>query len=260
MDRTYWHKQTSDAPLFPDMLWSRPETRRHAGKLLIIGGSGYEFKQPANAYGDALEAGIGSAKVLLPASMQKVVQELFPEAEFAPSTPSGSFARSALDQAIDLAEWADGVLFAGDLGRNSETSIVLESFIEKYDRQVTLTHDVIEYCLANPHGCLQRPETTLVLTMPQLQKLGMAAKLPAAFTSDMQLLQLVEQLHDLSATHAANLIVVHGQTVVVASGGEVSTTTMNEPSPSSIAAHAAVWWLQAPGQTFQTLTTSLLGA
>jgi len=259
MDRTYWHKQTADTPLFPDMLWSRPETRRHAGKLLIIGGSGYEFKQPANAYGDALEAGVGSAKVLLPASMQKVVQELFPEAEFAPSTPSGSFARSALAQAIDLAEWADGVLFAGDLGRNSETAIMLESFLKKYNRQVTLAHDAIEYCLANPIGCLERPETNLVLSMPQLQKLGVAAKLPIAFTSNMQLLQLVEQLHDLSATHPANLIVLHDQTVVVASGGEVSTTMLDEPSLSYIAAHAAVWWLQAPSQAFRALTTSLLG-
>ncbi len=258
MKQTYWQTQSSEQPLFPDLEWSRPETRQHAGKLLIVGGSGYEFRAPANAYGDALDAGIGSAKVLLPDSMQKTVHDLFPEAEFAPSTPSGSFARNALAQLLDLAEWADAVLLAGNLGRNSETAIVLEAFMKKYDRQLTVAEDAIEYCIANAADCLDRPNTTLVMTMAQLQKLAIAAKRTTPITSTMQLVQLVEQLHELSSDHAANLVVQHDDTVVVACSGQVSSTKLGEPSIGAVAAHATVWWLQHSSQPYQALTTAAL--
>src|ERR1700761_3028435 len=124
MEQSFWLKQTGK-PLFPELEWSRPETRALSGKLLIVGGNGYEFKAPANAYGDVLEAGVGTATVLLPNSMQKVVSDIFPEAEFAPSTPSGSLAREGLAQMLDLATRMDGVLLPGDIGRNSETTVLL---------------------------------------------------------------------------------------------------------------------------------------
>src|ERR1700761_4807369 len=143
MEQSFWLKQTGK-PLFPELEWSRPETRALSGKLLIVGGNGYEFKAPANAYGDALEAGVGSATVLLPNSMQKVVGDIFPEAEFAPSTPSGSLARISLAQLLELAEHANGTLFPGDIGRNSETTVLLESFLEKYHGQVTLTKEAAD--------------------------------------------------------------------------------------------------------------------
>lgn len=258
---TYWLRQTKATPLFPDLLWSRPENRRHAGKLLIVGGSGYEFKEPANAYGDALDAGIGSATVLLPGSMKKTVADIFPEAEFAPSTPSGSLARHSLDTLLQLAGWADGVLLAGNLGRNSETAILLESFLQRYDGQVTVTGDAVEYCLATPDGCLQRANTTLVLEFAQLQKLATQAKFATAFTSTMGLLQLVEALHDLAATRQCNLLVQHTGQACVAAKGQVSTTPQPDDQrdwPTHTATHAAVWWLQNPAKPFESLVTSLV--
>jgi hypothetical protein len=86
-------------------------------------------------------------RVLLPSATKKLVSQVFPEAEFAPSTPSGSFAREALGQLLDSADWADGVLLAGDFGRNSETAILLESFAQKYKGQLTVAQDGIDYFL-----------------------------------------------------------------------------------------------------------------
>ena len=43
MNHDYWHKQTSSKPLFPELIWSRPENRQLAGKLLIIGGNLHGF-------------------------------------------------------------------------------------------------------------------------------------------------------------------------------------------------------------------------
>src|SRR5436305_544558 len=107
---TYWHRQTPSKPLFPDLLWSRPEHKSTAGKLLIIGGNLHNFSTPAQAFNYVSEAGIGSARVLLPDSIKKLVGGVFESGEFAPSTPSGSFSQKALIDMLEQSSWADGVL------------------------------------------------------------------------------------------------------------------------------------------------------
>lgn len=261
MENTYWHKQTSDAPLFPDLLWSRPENRRHAGKLLIIGGNGYEFTSPAHAYGDALEAGIGNAKVLLPDSMQKVVKDIFPEAEFAPSTPSGSFARTSLAQMLDLSEWADAILLAGDFGRNSETAIVLETLMQKYNGQIALTRDAVNYFVDTPKPLLNRAKTLLVVTVPQLQRIASGAHYIPALTSEIDMLRFVEWLHDFTEQFEVHIIVKHLDTMFVAIAGQVSSTPAGEGLSAwrvRTASSAITWWLQNPSKPLEALTTSLI--
>lgn len=259
MEHSYWHKQTTK-PLFPDIEWSRPENRLQAGKLLIIGGTGYEFQAPANAYGDALDAGVGTAKVLLPDSMQKVVSHIFPEAEFAPSTPSGSFASTSLAQMLDLASWADGVLLPGNLGRNSETTVVLETFLEKYSGQVTLTKDVADLMCRQPLSVLHRPDTLLVLAMGQLRELGSSAHFPRAFTSEIGIIALVDALHEFTTRFALHIITRHQDQYIVAVNGQVSTTPVKTDKPVwrlETASAAAVWWLQNPQKPFDALTNTV---
>ncbi len=259
MDTSYWAKQ-GDKPLFPELEWSQPETRQQAGKLLIIGGNGYEFKAPANAYGDALEAGIGTASVLLPNSMQKVVSDIFPEAEFAPSTPSGSFAQSALAPMLDLSVGADGVLLAGDLGRNSETTVLIESFLGKYDGRVTLTKDAADVLVQQPLSILQRKDTLLVIAIGQLRQLGNAAHFPRAITTDMGLVQLVDNLHEFTKRFPLAIVTRHQDQYVVATSGQVSTTPHGTNEPVwrlATATRASVWWLQNPTKLFEALTTAV---
>lgn len=260
MEQSFWLRQT-DSPLFPELEWSRPETKRHAGKLLILGGNGYEFKAPANAYGDALDAGIGSATVLLPNSMQKVVSDIFPEAEFAPSTPSGSFARESLALALDLANRADGVLLAGDIGRNSETTVLLESFMEKHRGQITVTKDAADVFCQQPLPILHRPDTLLVIAMGQLRRLGTEAHFHRAFTSEMGVVQLVEALHEFTEQFALHVITRHQGQFIVAINGRVSTTKADEEQQVwrlQAAANASVWWLQNPSKPFEALTMAVL--
>jgi len=66
MEHTYWQKQASEKPLFPDIAWSKPEMRSFAGKLAIVGGNKLGFAGVAEAYGTALEAGVGEVRVLMP--------------------------------------------------------------------------------------------------------------------------------------------------------------------------------------------------
>ncbi len=256
----YWQKQTKDQPLFPDMLWSKPENKQLAGKLLIIGGNTHEFAAPGEAYDEAVKSGVGVAKVLLPSALQKTVGAILENGEFASSTKTGAFDRKALAEWLDWSRWADGVLIAGDLGRNSETAIVLESFAEKYPGLLTITKDAVDYFAHQPLKVLERQHTTLVLSLAQLQKLCTHAKWPQAIVFSMTLQQLVETLHKLTETYAGNIVTEHNGVIFVASRGKVSTTPTKSADSWRVvtAAHASVWWLQNPAKPFEAITTSLL--
>ena len=261
MTPTYWHKQTPDNPLFPDLIWSRPENRTAAGKLLIVGGNLHSFAAAAEAYQAAVKAGVGTVRVLLPDALRKTVGRILEVGEYAPSNPSGSFSQKALSEWLEQAAWADGVLVAGDLGRNSETAILLEKFLDKYKGQVTLTKDAIDYITSNVNQVANRPKTTLVLSMSQLQRLLQAQKFAKAITLSLSLVQLVDILHDYSTLHSTNVIVKYNDTMLVASNGQVSTTSVNDQPEVwrvKTAATAAVWWLQNPDKTFQAITTAIV--
>lgn len=256
MELTYWHKQSDDQPLYPDLLWSRPENRAHAGKLGIIGGNLHGFSAAAEAYTFAVDAGIGTARVLLPDSLKSTVGRVFEAGEYSSSTPSGSFSQKSLSEFLELSSWADGILLAGDFGQNSETAIVLESFLTKFTGQVTITGDAINYFINQPPKLLLRPNTLLVLEMSQLQKLAIGAKFTQAFTSIMDLIRAVEVLHNFSKTFKSAIIVRHQDTVYVAVDGQVSTTKSNF-NTNQIAPHASVFYLQNPTKPFEALTSSV---
>ncbi|MGH7195440.1 MAG: hypothetical protein ACREGA_01540 [Candidatus Saccharimonadales bacterium] len=259
MAHTFWHKQTLGRPLFPELVWSRPENKAQAGKLLIIGGNLNGFAAVGQAYQASLAAGIGAARVLLPDSLRKTVSTIFPEAEFAPSTPSGSFSQKALAEFLSASAWADGVLLAGDLGKNSETAILLEKFLPKYAGQLTIAPDAAEIFGDRYNFLTPRPNTTLVLNFNKLPKLAAASHAPQAITSAISLLQLIEALHQINQTAALNIMTLFQQNILTAAGGQLSSTKFSDqPNLLKSAAAASVWWLQNPAQTFQALTTSLI--
>lgn len=261
MQSEYWQKQTADQPLFPDLIWSRPEHRSQAGKLGIIGGHAQSFAAAATAYGIADKAGVGVARVLLPDSLEKTVGRMFAAGEYAPSTPSGSFSRQALGAALELATWSDGLLLAGDLGHNSETAILLEKLAHDYRQQLTLTKDAVDYFTTAPTPLLERENTLLVLSFAQLQKFATQAHFPRAFTFSMDLLRLIEYLHEFTLQHPLAIIVKHLDRLIVATDGQVSSTKLAAELPTwrvPTAARASVWWLQNPNKPFQALTTAIV--
>lgn len=261
MHKDYWHKQTADKPLYPDMLWSRPENRLYAGKLLIIGGNAQGFAAAGEAYTAATRAGIGTARMYLPDTLQKALGRDFAAGEFGPSTPSGSFAQRALAEALAMAHWADGTLLAGDLGRNSETAIMLEKFVDKYGGQLTITRDAAEYCINTPGACVDRPDTMMVISLAQLQKLGIQSRFTTAFTFDMDMLRFVDALHEFTTIHPLAIVVKHLDNIFVAHGGQISSTPVSGTDRfwrTRTSAACATWWIQNPGKTFEALTTALV--
>jgi ADP-dependent NAD(P)H-hydrate dehydratase / NAD(P)H-hydrate epimerase len=154
----YWQKQSSDKPLYDDLLWSRPETRKARGKLLIIGGNSFGFAAVNETFVHGMKAGIGESRALLPEAVRKVVGNIFEQAEFGASNPSGGFSQQALGEWLEQAMWADGVIMPGDFGRNSETAIVTENFIKKYSGQLTVARDALDYFKDTPQLLFERPE------------------------------------------------------------------------------------------------------
>ena len=252
-------KQSLDQPLFPGLLWSRPENKLHAGKLLIVGGNASGFKAPAEAYRYAVQAGAGSARIILPDALRKTVGEIFLEiGHYAPSTPSGSFGYRAFAEFLAHAQWADGVLLAGDFGKNSETAGLLEYFLGKYQGQITLTGDSIAPFLDNISALLKHSgDTTLVVTASQLQKIGVGARLPKAFVSDMPLQNFAKLLEMLASKNQVHIITIRDEQIFVAAAGQVSVTPAKK-SLLELASSAAVWLLQNPEKPFEALTMSVL--
>jgi NAD(P)H-hydrate repair Nnr-like enzyme with NAD(P)H-hydrate dehydratase domain len=259
MDNTNWYKQSPERPLFDDVLWSKPEHRSKAGKLLIVGGNAYSFAAPAKAFQEALKAGVGSAKVVLPDATRKVLGRTFHEADFVPSTPSGSFAHVALAELLDNAAWANGVLLAGDFGHNSETAILLESFIKKYDGISCITQDGLEYFLTEPKLLTERASTLIATNFGQLQKIVTKVQPNLVLKHSMNLSELVGILSDWSSTIAAGILSEHQGYFIVAVGGKVSTTPAKNTSSWQVplAARATVWYLQQPAKPFETITTAI---
>ena len=262
MEDTSWLKQAADKPLFPDLLWSRPENKRQAGKLLIIGGNQHGFAAPVAAYNAAVAAGVGTARAILPNSLKKIITQQNPslqggslQIEYAADTPSGSLARQALDMILENAKWADAALLAGDFGRNSETAVLLNSFLDKFNGQVTAAQDGLDYFLGPNSPLLNRPNTLSVINTGKLQKLGKNNRPERPVRHAMSLLELV----DLLGSWKTDVITKHADNFVAASGGQVSTTPSKKEQNWQIelAAYAAVWWLQNPSKAIGALATAV---
>ena len=261
MAHTYWHKQYADQPLYPSLLWDKPETSAQAGKILIVGGDGHNVTAPASAYNETIASGAGVVQVLLPESLKPIVGQVIEHGVYGASTKSGSFSRQSLSTWLDLSEWADGVLLPGDIGRNSETTVTLELFLAKFSGIVTITKDALDHIVNNPDEVILRSCTVFIASFAQLQRLGKNVSFAHAFTYDMPLSQLVEKLHLFTTLYPTAIILRHSGVYIVAKDGEVSTTKDNEQQSEvwrvANAAKVSVWSAQNPSKLFAALTTAV---
>ncbi len=261
MDTSYWRQQTADKPLFPDIEWSKPEQRTQRGRLGIIGGNKLGFAGVAECYQTALATGAGEVRVLLPDVLRKTIPASMTDVVFAASNPSGSLARDALSDMQALAHWSTVLLLCGDAGRNSETAIVYEDLLRTYPGPLVLTRDAIDLVKNSSEMLVNRPNTLLVLSFAQLQKLFQSVYYPKMLTFSMQLLQLVEAVHKFTITYPITLAVLHRDTLIVAHGGEVTTTAWGSPLAiwrGTTAARAATYWLWTPAQPLEAITAGMV--
>jgi NAD(P)H-hydrate repair Nnr-like enzyme with NAD(P)H-hydrate dehydratase domain len=257
---SYWQTQQAGKPLFPDIEWSKPERRDQAGKLAIIGGNKLGFAGVAESYSQTLEAGVGVVKVLLPDVLKKTIPATMTDVIFAASNPSGSLAKDALVEMKTLGGWADGILLVGDAGRNSETAIVYEDFIREYAGMLTITRDAVDLVKNSSQALVERPDTLLVVSFAQLQKLFQTVYYPKILTFSMQLSQLVEALHKFTITYPCSIVVLHKDHIIVASGGDIVSQPWDNAMAiwrGSVAAKAASYWLWNRTELLKSVASSL---
>lgn len=260
MTPSYWQRQDPAKPLFPDVEWNKPERRDQAGRLAIIGGNKIGFAAVATAYDDALEAGIGQCRVVLPDVLKRAIPTNITDTLFVPTNPSGGMAKDGLAEMQAAATWADILLLIGDTGRNSETAITLEELLRTNSTPAVITRDNFDLLKNSSELLLSRDNTLLVLSFAQLQKLFQSVYYPKILTFSMQLSNLVEALHKFTITYPATIAVLHQQSFIVAHTGNVVTTPWQNPMAiwrGSVATKAAVYWAWNLTKPLEAVTTSL---
>lgn len=257
----YWKQQQPNKPLFPDIEWGKPEQKSSRGRLGIIGGNKLGFAGIAESYSTALNTGAGEVRVLLPDCLRKSIPPSMTDVIFAPCNPSGSLSRDAMPDLTALGTWTSCLLLAGDAGRNSETAIAYSDLIRNYTGQLVITRDAVDLVKNDSEALVNRPNTTLIVSFAQLQKLFQAVYYPKMLTFSMQLLQLVEAVHKFTVTYPVTIAVLHRDTLIVAHDGEVVTTKWETPLAiwrGITAARAATYLMWTPSQPLQAIATSLV--
>ncbi len=257
----YWLKQTAEKPLFPDIEWQKPEQKSMSGKLLIIGGNSHNFAAVSTSYSDALKAGAGQVKAVLPDSLKKTIDGGNFDCVFVQANQSGGISKESLNELKAAAEWADALLFIGDAGRNSETAIVYEQLINASSKINLITRDSLDLLKANWPELVQKENSIIIASLAQLQKIFMSVYYPKVILFSMQLTNLVEAMHKFTLTYPLTIVVYHQGQIIVARGGQVSTTPFENPNliwRGSVATKAAVYAMQNSNKIFEAISASLI--
>lgn len=259
MDSDYWQKQEPGKPLFPDILWEKPERRDLAGKLLVVGGSTGGIHDVAQAFETAKESGIGEARALVPENLKKLTKHIA-GIDFLPATATGNFSLKGSDELLLMASQVDGVLLPGNIGRNSETAMLLADLLRSYNGKLCATKDAIDALYGEANNLLKRPYTLLVVSFAQLQRLAREVKSSVAFRSDMDFLIFLERLQHFSLNHEATIITKHHDHILLAANGKIVSTERKDLSELwciDVASKAMTFWLHHPKNPLEAIASSL---
>ncbi len=265
-DFDYWQKQGLK-PLFGEVDMDRPEQKRYAGKLLIIGGNKGAFFAVANAMNEAHKMGVGEVRALLPNSLKSQVPST-PEVYFAEAEKSGAFGRNALNDLLIQAEWAEAIVLIGDMGKNAETTMAFAEFMKQCDKPLFITRDAVDAVTPDimNWAVAREAETSLLLTMPQLQKALRTLYYPKVVTLSMPTNQLIETLHKFTLSYELSIVTFHNDQIIVAQHGEVVTEDVKDTEWTAItlwggalAVHEAILKLWNPNiETRKVLSSAVL--
>ncbi len=285
-DFSYWQKQTS--PLFADLAWNIPEQK--TGRVDVVGGNTAGF-HGVMKFAETLAQGspVKTVSILLPDALQSKVPPLA-NLSFAPSTESGSFAKSS--QLNEACSSGDFTVLAGDFSRNSATAAALSSAIqisisnsssgsvratardvEDTDKSsitenivpLLVMRDGVDLLVQDAAILLAHPKLFLVASMAQLQKIFRAIYYPRMLMLSQPLAMTVETLHKFTLSYPATILTFHDQQIIVAQGGKIASTPLVRTKYSllelwsgSLAAKVVAYNLFNPSQPFAATNAAIL--
>ena len=264
---SYWQKQTK--PLFPDLAWNIPEQK--TGQINIIGGNSQSFHSVVRL-AEFLNQNfpLREVSIYLPDVLRSQLPPLA-NLNFAPSTSSGSFAKSGELRASF--KTGDFTILAGDFSKNSATAIALSDAIthhlEGSDpellKPLLLTRDSVDLLAESFEQLLAHPRLFLVASMAQLQKVFRAIYYPRMIMLSQPLLPVVETLHKFTLSYPVTILTFHQNQIIVANSGNITTTPIeNTPyTPLSLwsgqlAGKIAALNLYNPNQPLKATTSAVL--
>lgn len=259
MNQDYWQKQEVGKALFPDIEWNKPEQKSLAGKLLIVGGSTSGFSGLSRAFSAAEQTGVGETKLALPKNLEKFLGDN-KNCVFLPINGSGGIGKDALDDLFAASEWSDGILLAGDCGQNSETAILFEKLLTKTAKWTTVTRDAADLLIGSGEDLVNRPQTNLVLSFAQTQKLFRSVYYPKMLTFSMSLSSAVEALAKFTITYPVSLTVTFNDQTIVANNGQVVSQNSNNNMKlidASLATRCASYLLWSPQKPLEALASAI---
>lgn len=241
---------------YQDILWSRP-TRR-TGRILLVGGHRDGFAELQKAFVGFDVAGAAECHLALPDKLHKLVGNL-EGISLVPSNPSGSIARDALSELVQLADESDAVCLGPDLSNNSETTLAMQRLIAETRASVIIPPQSTEQLKSELTAWGKR--SNLLVWLDQKQLLALAAKLavnvdlPLAITPDV--IKLVTQ--KVSEQYSPTIIVAAKDTISYATSGEVGQIpiTLDTSDYGALTGLTGLFWIQNASSKFQALQAAL---
>jgi hypothetical protein len=257
MNQDYWIK--SDELINPDIFWNIPEQK--TGTIQIIGGNSNSFSTEIKQAEFLNSLPIREVRLLLPDALHTKVPPV-PGINFAPSTESGSFDKSnELKFAISD---ADITLLSGDFSKNSKTSVALTAAVTESIKPIVMVRDTVDALADSAEDFIEKGNITIVASMIQLQKLFRSLLYPKMIMLSAPLMQIVETLHKFTLSYPVTILTFHQDKIIVASGGQVITTSISstEYSPiglfvGNLASKIAALQLFAPGKPLETTHSAI---
>lgn len=258
-DLSFWQKQTT--PLYPDLAWNLPEQK--TGHILVAGGNSQSFSNVIRT-SEFLSHTFPLRQVttLLPDALRAQLPSIA-DLDFAPSTGSGSFAKSAqLEQKFSQADLS---LLIGDVSKNAETAIALSDAIQATTNPFVLARDTVDLLAPTANNFLENDRTFLIASMLQLQKIFRAVYYPRMLMLSQPLVAVIETLHKFTLTYPVTILTFHQDNIIVAHAGQITTTHIADTDYSPIllwsgqlAAKIAAFNLYNPNRSLEATTAAIL--
>ncbi len=155
-------------------------------------------------------------------------------------------------QFFDLSEWADHILLAGDFGKNSETTVILDGFLLKGPKPVTISQNALE-SIGIDFGRLLQMSLTLIVGRNVFQKIGKAVGTHVPITSLTTYESMGEIIQNISARSKANLVIIDEEHLWAAAKGKLVSTRSKPVDINALSAYCAVWTMQNPSKPLEAL-------
>jgi hypothetical protein len=243
-------------PLFPQIMFNRPVTRRAAGRMLLVGGHATQFSLPTSIHQLSVAAGIGECSVVLPDNLAKILGGS-PGTHFVASSPSGSLGREALGRILELSEESDAVSIGASMSNNSDTAMLTERLLTEIKRPLILFDDAIKAAAHNITQITENPDAFVIVTMAEVFKLCGWLRIPINIRHHAGLINKLEIVQDLKSASRCQYA-VFGTEIITAVDTDFVVTPINyrlSLNPAVFYAVLGTFWLQNPTHPRAGLST-----